>query len=186
MRRSSVIGPRNRSGRDAESRGTLLPQPPPHRSRRGRPRPLMGERRGGRVFCLPFSFGKQVRYVNLELALQVRSSPFLPFLSLLSPSLPPSLSCSFPSFFPPSIPPFLSLFPSPQPSHPHSLSIFFPPSSLSPFLLLYLFSLTDAHRPHSLSECVWLSLQHIQQTYHIINRPHNEKHSQYFCRGKEP
>lgn len=173
--------------RGPHTRGTLLPPPPPHRSRWGRPHPLTAGEEGweGVLSSLLLWEAGQLCELGVGSAGQVISLPSLPlspfsfpspFSFLLLPFLLPSFHSSFsiPLFFPPAFP---SSFPF------YLLSTLIPLSLSSSLLVL---SHSDAHRPHSLSECVWLSLQHIQQTYHIINRPHNEKHSQYFCLGKEP
>lgn len=130
------------------------------------------------MFCLPFSFGKQVRYVNLELALQVRSSPFLPFLSLsfplpfpllfLAPFLPSSL-LSFLLFYPLFLPPSLRILIPILPS-------FLPHPSLPFFLSTCSLSLRSPHT--SLTLCVCLALSPTYPT----NIPHNKQATQFLSR----
>lgn len=167
--------------RGPHARCTLLPPRALHRSRRGQPQPLTAAGAGweGVLSSLLLWEAGQVCELGAGSAGQVISFPSLPLSPFPFPSPFSFLHLSF------LLPSFHSSF---------SIPLSFPPASASSFPF-YLFSShiplslsssrlvlshSEAHIPHSLCACVWLSLQHIQQTYHIINRPHN------FYLGKGP
>ena len=176
---TEVGGVLNQRGPDA--RCTLLPPRALPRGTRGQPRPLTAGEAGwesvlSSLLLWEAGQGCELGVGSAGQVISLPSLPLSPFpfpspfsfllLSFLLPSFHSSFSIplSFPLASPSSFPFYL-------------LSCHIPLSLSSSLLVL---SHSEAHIPHSLSVCVWLSLQHIQQTYHIINRPHN------FYLGKEP
>lgn len=183
MRRSSITGPHNRSGRDAESKGSSCKMHPAATSgstqKQAGPATATDSSGGGVGGCSVFPSPLGSRSGMRTWSWLCRSGHLLSFPSSLSFPLPfpllflapflPSSLLSFLLFYPPFLPPSLRiLIP--------ILPFFLPHPSLPFFLSTCSLSLRSPHT--SLTLCVCLALSPTYPT----NIPHNKQATQFLSR----